>query len=243
MSPMHALPVGLPHVPVVLVIEDDELVADAVAAGLTDEGMNVTVARDGRSGKNHLEGGGWNAVVLDLCLPGVDGMTLLGAVRQRDTLTPILLLTARDAVSDRVRGLRFGADDYLCKPFAFEELVARVRALIRRSMRSETGRITALDVVVDRLAHRAWRAGHELPLGNRAFALLVHFVGHPNRLFSKKELFEEVWHESFDPRSRTLDVHLVELRRQLELHGPPVIFTIRGSGYRFSQFPGDSCRR
>jgi DNA-binding response OmpR family regulator len=230
------------HAPIVLLVEDDETVADAVAIGLTEEGMCVTVARDGLEGDARLESGGWGVVVLDWMLPGIDGFTLLNRFRTYDPVTPVLLLTARDAVGDRVLGLQAGADDYLCKPFAFNELVARVRALLRRTTVAETGRIAFLDVTADLIVRKAWRAGHELVLGGRAFDLLVHFLQHPDQLHPRRRLFESVWREPFDPRTRNLDVHLAELRRQLEAHGPRIIHTARGYGYRLSEYPGERDR-
>jgi two-component system copper resistance phosphate regulon response regulator CusR len=223
------------------VIEDDPMVADALATGLTEEGMRVTVARDGVTG-GELLGGAWGVVVLDWMLPGVDGFTLLSRFRARDAVTPVLLLTARDAVGDRVLGLRIGADDYLCKPFAFDELVARVGALLRRIAATKSGLIGYLDVTADLIARKAWRAGHELTLRGRAFDLLLYFLRHPNELHPRRRLFESVWREPYEPLARNLDVHLVELRRQLESYGPRVIHTVRGCGYRLSENPGEHDR-
>ncbi|HEX4608375.1 MAG TPA: response regulator transcription factor [Urbifossiella sp.] len=231
-----------PASPTVLVVEDDWAVADAVATGLTDEGMSVTLARDGAEGEARLDRGGWGLVVLDWMLPRVDGLTLLGRFRARDPVTPVLLLTARDAVGDRVAGLRTGADDYLCKPFAFDEFVARIRALLRRSRAADPAPIGFLDITADPVARKATRGGYELGLGGRAFDLLVYFLRNPNVLLSRRRLFEGIWGEPFDPQSRTLDVHLVELRRQLELHGPRVVHNVRGYGYRFSEHPGEAGR-
>jgi DNA-binding response OmpR family regulator len=231
-----------PDGPTVLLVEDDSAVAEAVAIGLAEEGMSVTVARDGADGGVYLDRGRWGVVVLDWMLPVVDGITLLGRFRTRDAVTPVLLLTARDAVNDRVAGLRAGADDYLCKPFAFDELVARVRALLRRAATPEVGRVCGLDVTADLIARKAFRGGHELVLGGRAFDLLLYFLRNPDQLHSRRRLFEGVWREPFDPHSRTLDVHLVELRRQLELYGPRLIHNVRGYGYRFSEHPGEADR-
>src|SRR5262249_58050363 len=139
------------------------------------EGMAVTVAGDGAGGAGLLDSGTWGVVVLDWSLPGTDGITLLGRFRKKDPVTPVLMLTARDAVGDRVRGLASGADDYLCKPFAFDELVARLRALLRRTSRAEVGRVGHLDVTADLIGRRAWRGGHELALGRRAFYPIAYF--------------------------------------------------------------------
>ncbi len=231
-----------PNAPAVLLVEDDAVIADALVIGLTEEGMCVTVARDGADGAGFLDHGTWGVVVLDWMLPVMDGMTLLGRFREKDSVTPVLMLTARDAVGDRVSGLRTGADDYLCKPFAFDELVARIRALLRRTTHVETGRVGCLDVTADLIARKAWRGGHELVLGGRAFDLLAYFLRNPDQLHSRRRLYESVWGESFDPHTRTLDVHLVELRRQLEAHGSRLIHNVRGYGYRLSEHPGETDR-
>src|SRR5262249_49021876 len=142
----------------VLLVEDDRLVADAVALGLREEGIEVVVARDGGAGRRHLDRDQWGLVILDWWLPQEDGLSLLVRLRCRDATTPVLMLTAKDAVSDRVRGLQAGADDYLCKPFAFDELLARVQALLRRS--SGAARAGYKDVVLDLVRRKAWRASH-----------------------------------------------------------------------------------
>jgi DNA-binding response OmpR family regulator len=226
----------------VLLVEDDPVIADALVSGLADEGMCVALARDGADGEKLLDRGTWELVVLDRMLPGVDGLTLLARFREKNPFTPVLILTARDAVGDRVLGLKTGADDYLCKPFAFEELVARLRALLRRTEHERAGRVGYLDVTADLITRKAWRGGHELVLGGRAFDLLAYFLRNPGQLHSRRRLYEVVWEEPFDPHTRTLDVHLVELRRQLEAHGPRVIHTMRGYGYRLSEHPGEADR-
>ena len=228
-----------PSSPAVLLVEDDAVVADALVTGLTEEGMSVTLARDGADGAGLLDRGTWGVVVLDWMLPVMDGIALLDRFRAKDPVTPVLMLTARDAVGDRVWGLRAGADDYMCKPFTFDELVARLRALLRRTARADPGRVGHLDVTADLIARKAWRGGRELALGGRAYDLLVYFLRNPDQLHSRRQLYEAVWGEPFDPQTRTLDVHLVELRRQLEAHGPRVIHNVRGYGYRFGGHPGE----
>jgi two-component system copper resistance phosphate regulon response regulator CusR len=217
----------------ILVIEDEEAIADFLVRGLREEGFTVEHAADGNEGWHALRSGRWDAVVLDWWLPGVDGLTLLRRYREAGQTTPVLFLTARDAVSDRVRGLDSGADDYLCKPFAFEELLARLRALARRGER--TGHAVAAygDVRVDLATHRAERAGKRLDLTAKEDALLVLFLRHPGEVLSRTRIYEQVWDERYDGISNTLEVHIMELRRKLEAHGPRLIHTVRGRGYLF----------
>ena len=143
----------------------------------------------------------------------------------------MLFLTARDSVADRVRGLDGGADDYLCKPFAFDELLARIRALLRRRERAPDLSLAHGDVSIDLATHRAQRAGHPLDLTAKEMALLTFFVRHPGQVLSRTRIYDHVWDENFDGLSNTLEVHVMELRRKLEAHGPRIIHTLRGRGY------------
>jgi two-component system copper resistance phosphate regulon response regulator CusR len=220
----------------VLVIEDQEQIADFLLRGLREEGFTVERAADGDEGWHCLRTGSWDAIVLDWWLPGVDGLELLRRYRQADQTTPVLFLTARDAVGDRVRGLDCGADDYLCKPFAFEELLARIRVLARRADRTGSAVVSHADVRVDLATHRAERAGKRLDLTLKEQALLVLFLRHPGEVISRTRIYEHVWDERYDGLSNTLEVHIVELRRKLEAHGPRLIHTVRGRGY----FMGDA---
>jgi two-component system, OmpR family, copper resistance phosphate regulon response regulator CusR len=222
----------------VLVIEDEPGIADFVVRGLREEGFTVEHAADGESGWHALRGGGWDVVLLDWWLPGPDGITLLRRFRQAGHATPVLFLTARDAVSDRVRGLDAGADDYLCKPFAFEELLARVRALARRPAAGAGTELAHADVKLDLATHRAERAGRRLDLTPKEEALLVFFLRHPDEVLSRTRIYEHVWDERYDGLSNTLEVHVMELRRKLEAAGPRLIHTARGRGYLFGDDPG-----
>jgi two-component system copper resistance phosphate regulon response regulator CusR len=222
----------------ILVIEDEKQIADFIVRGLREEGFTVEHAADGEDAGHALKTQSWDVVLLDWWLPGQDGLTLLRRFRQRDADTPVLFLTARDAVSDRVRGLDGGADDYLCKPFAFEELLARVRALARRRDRSGDTRLHYDDICFDLATHRAERGGQALELTAKEQALLVFFLRHPGEVLSRTRIYEHVWDERYDGLSNTLEVHVMELRRKLEAFGPRLIHTMRGRGYVFGEIGG-----
>jgi two-component system copper resistance phosphate regulon response regulator CusR len=177
--------------------------------------------------------------LLDWWLPGLDGLTLLRRYRQAGRDTPVLFLTARDAISDRVLGLNSGADDYLCKPFAFDELLARVRAMARRRDGEKSTRLSARDVSIDLVTHRAERNGKPLNLSAKEEALLVLFLRHPSEVLSRTSIYERVWDERYDGLSNTLEVHIMGLRRELEKHGPRLIHTLRGRGYLFDDLSND----
>jgi two-component system copper resistance phosphate regulon response regulator CusR len=219
----------------ILLIEDELDLADFIVRGLSEDGFSVEHALDGEQGWEAVQCGSWDLIVLDWWLPGEDGLSVLRRLRQAGGTTPVLFLTARDAVADRVRGLDVGADDYLCKPFAFDELLARVRALVRRRDRSPDLWVALGDVKVDVAKHRALRGGHTLDLTAKELALLTFFLRHPGQVLSRTRIYDHVWDENFDALSNTLEVHIMELRRKLEAHGPRVIQTIRGRGYIYEQ--------
>jgi len=217
----------------ILVVEDEDEIADFLVRGLREEGFSVERAADGEEGWHHLKTADWDAVVLDWWLPGSDGLSLLRRLRQTGNQTPVLMLTARDAVSDRVRGLDAGADDYLPKPFSFDELLARLRAVTRRG--GGGGKVIGYaDVRVDLATHRAERAGHRLDLTAKEYALLVFLLRHPGEVLTRTRIYEHVWDERYDGTSNTLEVHVMELRRKLEAHGPRLVHTLRGRGYTLS---------
>jgi DNA-binding response OmpR family regulator len=215
----------------ILVVEDEPKIADFLARGLREEGFTVEVAADGLAASAALRSGGWDAVVLDWWLPGREGIDVLRQLREHDRTTPVLFLTARDAVANRVQALNAGADDYLCKPFAFEELLARVRALARRRDGAAGTEVGFADVRVDLATHRATRDGRPLDLTAKEQALLVFFLRHPGHVLSRARIYEHVWDEQYDGLSNTLEVHVMELRRKLEARGPRLIHTLRGRGY------------
>lgn len=217
----------------ILVVEDEPQIADFVVRGLREEGFTVEHAADGNDGWHACRSAHWDLILLDWWLPGRDGLSLLRECREAGNTTPVLMLTARDAVSDRVRGLDCGADDYLCKPFAFAELLARVRALARRKMDGSSAVLTYGDVRVDLATHRVERAGKRIELTAKEQALLVLFLRHPGEILSRTKIYDQVWDDRYDGLSNTLEVHVMELRRKLEKHGPRLIHTLRGRGYRY----------
>ena len=222
----------------ILVVEDDEEIADYLVRGLREEGFVVEHAADGDTAQHALRGADWDLAILDWWLPGPDGLEVLRRYRAEGGAAAVLFLTARDAVPDRVRGLDGGADDYLCKPFAFDELLARARALTRPRRGGPGFRIAHADVAVDLETGGAERAGHPLDLTAREGSLLTFFLRHPDRVLSRTRIYDHVWGERYDGTSNTLEVHVMELRRKLEAYGPRLIHTARGRGYSFGAAPG-----
>ncbi|QDS91543.1 Transcriptional activator protein CopR [Roseimaritima multifibrata] len=215
----------------ILVIEDEPGIADFLVRGLAEEGYAVTHVADGNHAWLRLQSETWDLVILDWWLPGEDGLQILKRFRQKNRTTPVLFLTARDGISERVTGLDAGADDYLTKPFAFEELLARVRTLLRRQGQSESLHLEYQDIRIDLGQQRATRAEMPLDLTAKELSLLTMFVRHPGRVLSRTRIYETVWDENFDGMSNTLEVHVKDLRRKLEKNGPRVIQTRRGQGY------------
>ena len=222
----------------ILLIEDDAEIADSLVRGLSEEGYQVEHRADGETGRKAMFDGPWGLIILDWWLPGLDGLTLLRRYRQIGGDSPVLFLTARDAVSDRIRGLDGGADDYLCKPFDFDELLARVRARVRRTGQEPGGILAYRDLRVDLIRGRAERAGHALDLTPKETGLLSFLLRHPQEVLSRVRIYESVWDETYEGLSSTLEFHVAELRRKLEAHGSRLIHTLRGRGYLFGDPPG-----
>jgi two-component system response regulator MprA len=222
-----------PSAPRILVVDDDEPIAAALRRALEYEGFAVRVARDGYAALEEVGRSIPDVVVLDLMLPGLDGLAVCERLRSMCADTLVLMLTARDATADRVRGLDAGADDYLVKPFAYEELLARVRALLRRRAGSGPGdRLGFADLVLDPIAHEVRRGDRPVELTAQEFELLRHFLAHPRQVLSRAQLLEGVWGMPATTASNVVDVYVGYLRNKLESGGEPrLIHTVRGVGY------------
>ncbi|MEX2466153.1 MAG: response regulator transcription factor [Gemmatimonadota bacterium] len=216
----------------ILVVEDDRKVASFLEQGLREEGYTVDVAHDGEEGRMKAHVYDYDLLLLDVMLPGVSGLEVVRDLRKRQKPTPVLVLTARDAEEDVVTGLDAGADDYLTKPFGFDELLARVRALLRRGGSARPDRLIYEDVELDRVKHEAFRSGSKLDLTPKEFRLLEFFLLNPERVVRRTELLEKVWDLTFDPMSNVVDVHVGHLRRKLRQgSADPLLQTVRGVGY------------
>jgi DNA-binding response OmpR family regulator len=218
----------------VLVVEDEQKVADALKEGLADENYDVTVERTGEAAFFRVNTETFDLIVLDLGLPGRDGIEVLSAIRRRGLRTPVLVLTARDGVEDRVLGLDTGADDYLVKPFAFAELVARLRALVRRGRVAEAPRLTVADLDIDLISRRVTRGGKVVELTVREFELLEYLVRHQSQVVSRETLARDVWKETArtTPLDNVIDVHIARLRRKVDVdQAVKLIHTVRGVGF------------
>jgi two-component system response regulator MprA len=217
----------------ILVVDDDPALRAALDRALKLEGYRVSLAHDGRQAFQMMTSGSQDAVILDLGLPLMDGLEVCRRVRERGDRTPVLMLTARDAVSDRVEGLDAGADDYLVKPFALDELLARLRALLRRTVATpQESLLKFADVVLDLQTMEVRRAQRELELTRTEFRLLELFMRNPRVVLTRSRIFEEVWGYDFGASSNALEVYVSYLRRKLEADGEPrLIHTVRGVGY------------
>lgn len=215
-----------------LIIEDDVGVARFIDRGLRENGFVSETANDGEEGCRRAFVENFDVIVLDLMLPGRDGFSILRELRKRGDQTPIICLTARDTVDDRVTGLDLGADDYLVKPFSFAELLARIRALLRRGAALSDNPIQIADLSIDVVSRRVQRAGRRIDLSAREFALLEYLARHGGEVVSRTMLLEKVWDVNRDPQTNVVDVHINRLRKKVD-HGfaSPLIHTMRGVGY------------
>ena len=223
----------------ILVVEDDETTADYIAGGLEQNGFVVDRASDGRDGLFHATDGTYAAIVLDRMLPGMDGLSVLGAIRAAGIQTPVIVLSALGSTDERVKGLKAGSDDYLAKPFAFSELLARVEALQRRgaaSLEAVTTTLSCADLNMDLLTRRVERGGARVDLQPREFRLLELLLRNQGQVVTRTMMLEEVWDYHFDPGTNVIDVHISRLRKKIdEGSESPLLHTVRGVGYMLSE--------
>jgi DNA-binding response OmpR family regulator len=222
----------------ILVVEDERLMADFLRRGLSAEGHVVTVVHTGNEGHAYALAGGFDLVLLDWMLPDKSGIEVCEALRGAGVSTPILMLTAMDTVADRVTGLRNGADDYLIKPYAFDELVARIDALIRRRSRvrydATVQQLVHGDIIFDKETLRVTRGGHALSLTAKEIGILELLMQKPGAIVSRERILNNVWSINADPLTNIVEVYVGRLRRKLQEFGPPIIETVRSFGYRLN---------
>ncbi len=214
-----------------LLIEDDAKLSRLLVRGLREEGFAVDATIDGEDGAWRAVENEYDAVILDVNLPAMDGFAVLERVRSKGKRTPVLMLTARGALQDRVRGLNSGADDYLRKPFEFEELLARIHALLRRAAPEPDVCLRVADLVLDPRTREVTRGGRRVELTAKEFAILEYLLRHKGRVISRTTISEHVWDENFDAMSNVIDVTIYRLREKIHAHGPPLVHTVRGAGY------------
>jgi DNA-binding response OmpR family regulator len=224
----------------ILLVEDETKVASFIQKGLEEEQYQVDVAHDGEEGLRRALATEHDLIILDILLPKRDGMSILREVRERRIDTPVLILTAKDSVEDRVAGLNSGCDDYLPKPFAFAELLARSRALLRRKATDRGAVLAVGDLVLDPVSHRVTRAGKNVELTSREYALLQYFMHHPNQILTRTMIVEQVWGYDFDNFSNVVDVYVNYLRNKIDrTFEPKLLHTVRGIGYVLKQPPAE----
>ncbi len=223
----------------VLVVEDDPKIRSFIHRGLKEQGFTIELCGDGDEGLRHAVAGSHDAIVLDIMLPGRDGLSLLRELRERKNAVPVILLTARSSLAERVEGLDLGADDYLTKPFYMEELIARLHAVARRSSGEPLSVLRVEDLVVDLISREVRRGEDGLELTAREFNLLQLLMRSPGRVLTRTQILEHVWGYDFDPQTNVVDVYVRRVRRKIDRgDSPSMIETVRGVGYRFRRAHG-----
>ena len=217
----------------ILLVEDEPRIANFVSKGLRENAFAVDVAETGEDALYQAEINAYDAIILDVMIPEKDGFEVCRELREKGSQTPIMMLTARDAVEDRISGLDFGADDYLTKPFAFGELLARLRAILRRKEKSfEPTRINVDDLEIDTQSQRVWRGGREIQLTTKEFTVLEYLARNAGKVIGREELSEHCWDETYDAFSNTIEVFINRLRKKIDAEGKtPLLHTKRGAGY------------
>ena len=216
----------------ILIIEDEKKVASFIKKGLEEEYFAADVAYDGREGLKLATSEEYDVIIMDVMLPFMDGFSLVKEIRKQNILTPVLMLTVKDSLKDKVEGLDAGADDYLTKPFAFEELIARLRALLRRNENSKTSKISVGDLMIDLLSHKIIRNSREIVLTPKEYSILEYLMRNHNKVVSRTKLIEHVYDYHFDTETNIIDVYINKLRSKIDSpEDKPLIHTIRGIGY------------
>jgi DNA-binding response OmpR family regulator len=238
----HPLRRDLAHAMKALLVEDEARIADFVCAGLAEHGIAVETCGDGNAGYERAVTGSFDVILLDIMLPGRDGLSILTGLRAAGVGTPVILLTARNELGDRVEGLNLGADDYIAKPFFVEELAARIHALLRRLSGDRNSRLQVGNLVLDRLDRQVTCMGHTIELTTREFSLLEYLMRSAGRVLTRKQILEHVWGYDFDPSTNLVDVCIQRIRRKIAFIDPAgdagsPIESVRGVGYRFRQAP------
>ena len=218
----------------ILIVEDQQKLAESVKRGLEQKGYAVDMIHDGGQAMRRLEHDHhqYDLLILDRMLPNLDGMIICQALRKMDIHLPILMLTAKDAIEDRVQGLDAGADDYLVKPFSFEELVARISALLRRPTKSTLTELVLGDIVLDTVKHQVTKSGKRIDLTSKEFAILEYFIRNSNQVLSREQIMNHVWDFSADSSSNVVDAHIKNLRKKIQKKNESIIETVHGIGYR-----------
>jgi len=221
----------------ILLVEDEEGVANFIKKGLIEEHYAVDLAVDGEEGKALVLANQYDLIILDIMIPGINGIELCKEIRQKKIQTPVLMLTAKDSVKDKVAGLDSGADDYLTKPFSFEEFIARIRALLRRRQDALV-ELRHKDLRIDVLSHRVFSGENEVVLRPKEYAILVYLVRNQGRVLSRTQIIENVWGYDFNPNTNIVDVHIKSLREKIgEFVSPDFIRSVRGTGYMVETTP------
>ncbi|HAW08067.1 MAG: response regulator transcription factor [Chloroherpetonaceae bacterium] len=221
----------------ILVIEDDDKLGRFIVHGLEQERFIAELISNGNQAVDYILNNLFDVIVLDVVLPGKDGYSILREIREMGETTPVLLLSGRDTVEERVRGLDLGADDFLGKPFAMQELAARLRALLRRTLPDKTTKLKCSDLVLDTVSHTAIRDGKEIDLTTKEYSLLEYMMRNKNRILSRSTITQHVWKHNFDPDSNIIDVYIKRLRNKIDYKkGKQLVQSVRGVGYRIKDF-------
>ena len=220
----------------ILIIEDNEKIAQSIKKGLEQQNFVADYVTDGGVGYQRIVGstGSYDGIILDLMLPTKDGMSICRDLRKQGNMIPILMLTAKDTTTEKIAGLEQGADDYLIKPFAFEELLARLRAILRRPATLITETLTSNDLMINTTTHQVTKRGKNIPLSHKEFTILEYLARNPNRVITRQEILDHAWEYEFNPFSNLVDVKIKNIRKKIDPDAV-IIETVRGSGYRFNQ--------